>query len=431
MRSIRGAAVAILVLALSAALVLAAGPRPAQAAGLASFSPSGEVGLVREVRAVFSEPMIRLGDSGAPDPFLIDCPVKGDSRWVDNRTWVHVFRTPPRAGTRCGFSLRPELRTLGGEALAGRARQEFSTGGPVVARSMPWEGSRIDEDQSFLLVLTGPVDPDSVTRKAWCRAAGVGERVPVRLLPPAERDLLARRFAPDEPDVLALACARPLPPQARVDLVWDAGIATPSGLATRRPQSLGYEVRSAFSARLSCPRENANAPCLPLGDIRIEFSAPVPRAQAAAVRLMLGQTERKPRLEGGADAPTVEAVVFPGPWPESASVNISLPPGLRDADQRPLTNAAAFPMSSRIGTYPPLAKFAAAPFGIIELDAAPAMPLALRKVERSLTLREAQPGRGLVRDLRLQDDASIIAWYSKVLRLHESVVEPALARELT
>jgi len=431
MRPIRRAAAATLGLALAMALALASGLRPAHAAGLTSFSPSGDVGLVREVRAVFSEPMTRLGDSGAPDPFVIDCAVKGDSRWVDNRTWVHVFRVPPRAGTRCGFTLRPELRTLAGEALSGRARHEFSTGGPAVVRSMPWEGSRIDEDQSFLLVLTGPVDPDSVVRKAWCRAAGVGERVPVRLLPPAERDLLARRFAPEEPDVLALACARPLPPQARVDLVWDAGIATPSGVSTRRAQSLGYEVRSAFSARLSCPRENASAPCTPLGDIRIEFSAPVARAQAAAVRLTLGDTERKPRLEGGADAPTVEAVVFPGPWPESASVRVSLPPGLRDADQRALTNASAFPMVSRIGAYPPLAKFAAAPFGIIELDEAPAMPLALRKVERALTLREAQPGRGLVRDLRLQDDAAIIAWYSKVLRLHETVIEPALARELT
>ena len=182
MGPIRRAAVTLFGLALAAGLLPATGPSPAHAAGLTSFSPTGEAGLVREVRAVFSEPMTRLGDSGAPDPFLIDCPVKGDSRWVDNRTWVHVFRTPPRAGTRCGFSLRPQLRTLGGEALAGRSRHEFSTGGPVVARSMPWEGSRIDEDQSFLLVLTGPVDPDTAARKAWCRVAGMGERAENRQL---------------------------------------------------------------------------------------------------------------------------------------------------------------------------------------------------------------------------------------------------------
>ena len=125
MRPIRHAGVA-LGLALAMALGLASGLRPAHAAGLTSFSPSGDVGLVREVRAVFSEPMIRLGDNAAPDPFLIDCPVKGDSRWVDNRTWVHVFRAPPRAGTRCGFSLKPELRTLAGEALSGQAANRFA-----------------------------------------------------------------------------------------------------------------------------------------------------------------------------------------------------------------------------------------------------------------------------------------------------------------
>ena len=396
---------------------------PASAATPVRFSPTGEVSELREVRAVFGEAMVRLGEPSAPDPYQVDCPAPGRGRWVDPVTWVWRLDEPARAGLRCTFTPRPGLRTLSGAVPAGLTPQALTTPPPAVLRSVPWEDSRITEDQVFLLVLTGPVAPEQVARRAWCRVGGVGERIAVRVLPKAQQQALARRFAADEPDSIALTCARSLPPKSRVDLVWEHEAGAP-GKGARKPQVLGFEVRDLLAATLSCTREQANAPCSPLGDLRLEFGAPVPRAQALAARLRIGANELEPVAEGERDAPALEAIVFRGPLPESVDYTLSLPAGLRDVDGRTLANAAQFPLRGRTAAYPPLAKFAAAPFGIVELDHAPAMPLALRRVERDLLTRAAPGGRGLVRALRVTDDAQVIAWHARVQQLHETLLSP-------
>lgn len=408
------------------ALIGALSGAPAAAASPVRFTPTGEVAELREVRAVFAEAMVRLGDGAAADPYQVDCPAAGRGRWVDPVTWVWRLDGPARAGLRCSFTPRPGVRALSGAAPVGFVRQRVGTPAPEVLRSVPWEGSPVTEDQVFLLVMTGPVGAEAAARRAWCRIAGVGERIAVRVLPERERQALARRLAPEEPDTLALACVRSLPPKARVDLVWEPDTATveASGGRVRPPQVIGFEVRDPLAAQLVCTRENPNAPCSPLGDLRIAFGAPVPRAQALAARLRIAGADRSPTADGERDAPEIETIVFRGPLPESADFTLSLPAGLRDADGRTLTNAAQFPLRGRTASYPPLAKFAAAPFGIVELDQAPAVPLALRRVERDLLMREAPAGRGSVRSLRVVDDAQMIAWYSRVHRLHERVLPP-------
>ena len=64
---------------------------------------------------------------------------------------------------------------------------------------------------------------------AWCEVEGLGERIPVQLVTGAVREqvLKARRVrAADAERHLLLACSRPLPPQAKLRLVWGAGIAS-------------------------------------------------------------------------------------------------------------------------------------------------------------------------------------------------------------
>ena len=403
----------------------------AQGAGVQTFSPQGEIGIVRQARAVFTEPMIRLGDTGAPDAFEVDCPTPGKGRWVDPKTWVYDFERVPRAGARCTFRLKSALRSIAGNAVESSTRYEFTTGGPAIVRAIPSDGNRIADNQAFILALTGTARTDSIVQRAWCRVEGLGERIAVRLIEGADRDLLVKRYASRETDVVVLGCARTLPPDAAVELVWDAGIATPSGITTRKPQVLKYKVRASFSGSLSCLRENSNAPCTPLGDVRIEFTSPVPRKTLEAVRLRFPDGERRPAFAADESDSTADAAVFKGPFPESADFTVLLPKDVRDADERPLVNAAIFPLKSRTAAFPPLAKFAAAPFGIIELDEASAMPLTLRKVERALLLRGNEPGRGTVRDLKVQDDAQIIEWFSKVIRLHERELDEDEARSLT
>ncbi len=418
--------------ALLALTLLLAAASPALAASITTFTPQGEMGVVRQARAVFNEPMIRLGETGPADAFAVDCPSPGRGRWVDPKTWVYDFDKVPRAGARCQFRLKPGLRAVAGGEVTGTTSFEFTTAGPAIVRITPRENNRIADNQAFILVLTGTARPDTITQRAWCKVEGLGERIGVKLVEGADRDLLVKRFAPDDTDVVVLSCARALPPDAAVELVWDAGISTPSGIATRRAQVLKYRTRAPFTASLSCTRENSQAPCTPLGDIRIEFSTPVSRQVAGAVRLRFGNEERKPSRDRSDDASSsADVVVFKAPLPESAEFTVVMPRETVDLDQRPLANAAIFPLKSRTAAYPPLAKFAAAPFGIIELDDAPAMPLTLRKVERALLMRNAQPGRGTVRDLRVQDDAQIIEWYSRVVRLHERELDEDELRSAT
>ncbi len=406
----------------AAALIGVLGPTAASlAATVTSFSPQGEVAVVREVRASFSEPMVRLGESRQADPFDIDCPVRGQGRWADERTWIFGFDGSVPAGTRCRFTLRDDARALAGSAPTGRNRFEFETGGPAVVRAVPEAGSRIDEMQAFVLWLSGAATPESVARNAWCEARGVGERVPVRLLEGPEREELVRRFAARASDVVVLACTRRLPPDSAVDLVWGTGIASPTGLATRKRQVLSYKVRTPFAVAMSCERENASAPCTPLGRVRIEFGAPVERALAEKVRLSFPGGKRSPERIGD-DTNVVDGVAFAAPFPENAAFTVELPAAFTDADGRPLSNASAFPMASRTGAFPPLAKFAAAPFGILELEAEPAMPITLRRVERDLGLRGLAPGRSSLRELKVQDDVQVIQWYARLRQFHERTI---------
>jgi hypothetical protein len=57
---------------------------------------------------------------------------------------------------------------------------------------------------------------------------------------------------------------------------------------------------------------------------------------------------------------------LPRPWPSNAAFTLELPKDFKDASGRTLRNADNFPLKVATGGMPPLAKFAAAPFGVVE-----------------------------------------------------------------
>ena len=61
--------------------------------------------------------------------------------------------------------MKSGLTAVDGTALAAGQRFEFSTGGPAILRSLPYEGSRIDENQVFILGLDAPADAASDRRQ--------------------------------------------------------------------------------------------------------------------------------------------------------------------------------------------------------------------------------------------------------------------------
>jgi uncharacterized protein YfaS (alpha-2-macroglobulin family) len=113
----------------------------------------------------------------------------------------------------------------------------------------------------------------------------------------------------------------------------------------------------------------------------VNFAAPVPRDRALGVRIKTSDgTVLTPSDADSKSAPTLERIVFEGPFPEESTVLVTLPAGIVDDSGRPLANAARFPLELRIDAFPALARFAA-DFGILEAKQGGVLPVTLRNVE--------------------------------------------------
>ena len=72
------------------------------------FSPQGTLKAVRQAQARFDQPVVTLGDPRAADPFMVDCPVAGSGKWLDDRTWVYDFERDLPGAVRCVFRCAPD-----------------------------------------------------------------------------------------------------------------------------------------------------------------------------------------------------------------------------------------------------------------------------------------------------------------------------------
>ena len=407
-----------------------------------AFTPQGSVKNIRQVSVRFSQAVVRLGDPRALEPFAVECAVAGKGRWLDTRSWVYEFAEEPPAGLRCAFRVKSELKAVGGAKLAA-ATFSFDTGAPMLRASLPRDRAEdIDENQVFLLLPDAKLDPRAVAEHVWCGVAGLEERIGVdvlqdsprhqviaqgRALGHAWRELLAAAGHGEdkaaleraEASLIAVRCRRALPAQAEVRLVWGRGLAL-NGLARTEDHVLSFKTRPAFTARFECERVAADAACLPFRDMRLSFSAPVPRAQAGQVRLQTPEGALEPRLpEGG--GPFVEDLRFVAPFPEQKEFKIELPPDLRDDAGRPLQNAARFPLTVKTDEFPPLVKFGAE-FGILEWKEGGVLPVTLRNTEQFLSARAlSHADRHAVegRTRRFDTDAEVMDWYRRVHKAAE------------
>ncbi len=389
------------------------------AATVTSVSPQGEVAQVRQVTVKFSEAVVPFGDLRLPDPMSLACQgavPAGSGRWANDKVWLYDFSEALGPGTRCTLKARSDWKPLAG-ALTGITEFSFNTGGPAIVAMQPYDGGQIEEDQYFLLRLNGAAVQSTVTANAWCEVEGIGERLPARVIDgePRAQLLKARNINKAQAErTLVLACARPLPHGSAVRFIWGKGIAAAANpkVVTSSEQRYRFTVRPAFTAEFSCERERANAPCLPIRPMSLRFSAPISREAAGLVRLKPASGEAfKPVFDKDDRTLEVSDIGFPKPLPENTTFTVELPRDLKDNAGRVLSNAASFPLKVATGDAPPIAKFAAAPFGVIELNAEPVLPITLRHVQGDM--RPAASG-GQVRMRRLQTDADILAWYARL-----------------
>lgn len=418
----------------------------AQAMELVGLSPQGEVAQVNQVVAKFDESVIPLGSDKGPAAVTVRCNdaqvVKGAGRWNDDKTWVFDFENALPPGLKCSLVVKPGLKSLQGNAYSGIEQFRFSTGGPFVQAIQPYENSRVDEEQYFALRLSGSASLASVQANTWCAAEGIGERIAVRLLSGKERtDLLKaqgweKEAAQNPLAFVTLTCQRRFTPAAKIHLVFDKGIATPNGVANTVAKRFAFQVQDPFEASFSCERENAQSACLPIRPLSLNFTTAVPKKYLQGIRLVSDKTSFKPVFEdekgaGQNDEESFTNVKLANRLPELSSFQIELPKEFKDESGRSLRNANTFPLKIATGALPPLIKFSAAPFGVVERFAEPSgqglLPVTVRNVEPSLNIRGIQPG--LVSDLKARTDAQIIAWFLKVERYHSSSMNRGLVEK--
>ena len=407
----------------------------AQALQITSLSPQGEVARVSQLVAKWDEAAVNWGDPKAPPPLSVSCnqanAARGSGRWTSDKEWVFDFDGDLPPGLRCTAQTVPSFKSPKGADISGKTRFSFSTGGPFVQDVQPYAGDTIDENQHFLLRLNGPAAPESVAANTWCVAEGLGERIPVQLIEGKERAALLQATGQTSSAAAAplayvsLQCKRKLSPGAKVQLVWGKGIRTPTtggqaGVANTVERRFSFKVRDPFAASFACERENAQSGCLPIRPMRLNFNAGISRQQAKEIRLVSGKQTYLAKLnEGQADEAEISSVQFDAPFAEEADFTLDLPKGFADTSGRPLSNATSFPMKLRTGAQPPLAKFAANSFGVVERLAEPGpkpvalLPVTLRNVEHDLKAKSLQPG-AKVADLAIKNDSDIIKWYLRV-----------------
>lgn len=353
------------------------------------------------------------------------------------------FDNPVPAGKSCNVDLNPRLKTLSGLLITGQKSFLIDTGGPTARAIMTGDGyEAIEEDQIFLVATNVAADRASVTRFGYCAVDGMGEKIPLNVLPadPA-RDIINRLGASSHAvqyfasnasfpvlasasvsansqsleQIIPVQCQRPLPPGRDMALVWDGRI-TQQGVPSRtvgRDQRVDFRVRSAFTAKMACSRVNAQAGCNPIKDIVLRFSSPIPRDAALASRLYAGTSANLPPQlsDDEKNASHVTRVTFRGPLPQNTETQIILPADVKDQSGRPLANRSNFPMRVKIDAAPPLAKFAA-DFGILEASEGGVLPITVRAVEPTLVeKRFTMPTQTLRVD---GDESTILDWMRKV-----------------
>lgn len=360
------------------------------------FSPEGVVKGVRQVSVRFSEQMVPFGSPALVEPFDISCTEKGSERWADGKNWVYDFERDLPAGIICEFTLKPDTRTLAGKEIQGRKKFFFSTGGPAVRSISPYAGSNsIAEDNAFLIELDSEVSEESVLSNVFFLVEGINERIGVNIISGELKQQISRlRGRKKQGPFIILQSRQRFPNDSAVTLVWGKDILSKSGVPTDAEQRFNYKSRKPFTVEFHCERESPQAGCIPISQMEVSFSAPVSWKQAGKIILRGPKNQAlKPEEQAENGDIVVNSVYFKAPFPENTDFMVELPEEINDEGGRKLINKDKFPLKVSTDKYPPLAKFAAR-FGILELNAQPALPLTVRNIEPEVLARIVKPGSG-------------------------------------
>jgi len=345
------------------------------------FSPPDAAAGQTQVSAAFSHPVVTFGDAQQPAPFDIQCPVKGESVWLNTQLWAYNFEKPLPPGVECQFTVRDDFKPINQQTFTGKKQFTIVTDGPTPVRTWPGRYGTVEEDQVFVLRLNGSVDTASLNRHAWCEIDGVQEKIPLQLVNESSAAQVVKYLFDNNPPehLLFAKCARPLPPERQVAIVWGKGIAAEGNtkLTTREDIRFEYSVRNPLNVKINCERLHAQGNCLPIRPISVWFSEEISADTAKRITLKTAKGVRKPEALSEKNTNTVQ---FAAPFDPNSTAEIILPTDFKDISGRALSPTQQLPIQVTFGDIPPLAKFPGT-FGILESNANPTLPVTLRNVE--------------------------------------------------
>ncbi|WP_415061328.1 alpha-2-macroglobulin family protein [Bdellovibrio sp.] len=345
-----------------------------------NLTPQGFVKSVEQVRIEFSHPMVRFGDIKLEAPAQSSCFKDGQGRWIDTKNWVYDFKQALPGGSACSV-------TVMGKSY------HFNTGGPHIKETFPMRYRPIDPLQNFVLMLDAPVKIPSLLEGAYFVVEGLGDRIPIEVLEGSSAQKI-KTAAEDEyryekesfkGDFVVIKAQRALPPGARVSFIWGKKVQSVSGFSSPVDEVLEFTVAEPFKADFSCDREDPGKPCVPLLGMRLSFTSAISLKDAKNIYL---ETKDKKRmapsgLEDLATQDSISYLEFKGPFLPNAEFKLFLPSDLKDEEGRTLSNKNQFPLIVKTGEQPSLLKFAS-DFGLIEAGPEAALPVTLRRVEKTL-----------------------------------------------
>ena len=174
------------------------------------FSPQGEVKGVRQVTARFAQAMVPFGDPRELDPFAIDCVGKGQGTLGGHRrTGCTTSTATCRPACAAAFTLKPGLTALdgtpldGGPALRIHHRRPRDRAQPALGRQPHRREPGVHPGSRRARRSRKPSP-----RNAYCVAAGVNERIGVRLVTGDERRIDPRQSQVVRRELPALAASR-------------------------------------------------------------------------------------------------------------------------------------------------------------------------------------------------------------------------------
>ncbi|MBO9665697.1 MAG: hypothetical protein J7501_02660 [Bdellovibrio sp.] len=362
------------------ALILAAPVFAQQKVNVKNFYPEGSHRSVDQLRIEFAQPQVKLGEFKTEAPAQSACLKGGQGRWVDTRNWVYDFNPPLGGGRICEVNVSGQV-------------YRFNTGGPHVKTIFPRTYRPIDSEQNFLVFMDSEVRKESLPKAAYFVIEGLGDRIPAEVIAGAEAEkvranaLEEYRYEKDDfkGSWVVLKSSRIFPAGAKVSLVWSKEIESPQGFRSTEDETFEFQVENAFKADFSCEREAPGKPCIPILPMRMSFTNPVliKALKQIYIESSSGKKVYASDLAQESEKESKTYLEFKGPFSAKSQYKLFVPAGLKDDQGHELMNRNQFPIAIQTGDDPSLLKFAA-DFGIIEEGKNSAIPVTLRRVEKSL-----------------------------------------------